>query len=81
MHFLGSFEDFLPELYLGISITIHLNYLSKKYAECPEKLFYSNHFSVCHPCLSTGYKEIFIKKREKKKLIFFLSIKGVEGLR
>ena len=34
----------------------------------------------CHPCLSSGSNEIYIKKRETKICVYFLSPKEVEGV-
>ena len=33
----------------------------------------------CHPCLRTGSKEIFIKKREKVDSFYYFTPKEVEG--
>ena len=39
----------------------------KKFSACPEKIFLiKTIFLYCHPCLSTGCKEIFVKNIEKK---------------
>ena len=47
-----------------LSISGRIKRIYKKYAKkCPEKPFFINTiFLSCHPCLSTGSEEIFIKK-------------------
>ena len=36
-----------------------------------KNLFLLNHYSVYHPCLSTGSREKLIKKERKKSHLFF----------
>ena len=35
-------------------------------------------FLYCHPCLSTGSKEILIKREKKKLIFFFFCLQGSE---
>ena len=76
-----SYRGHVP--YQGGGSSLPLIEKRKKYLVCPWffKIFIKIIFLYCDPYLSTGSKEIFVKKKERNKLDFFSFFGPLIGLR
>ena len=68
-----TFRGHVP--YQGMGEGVDLPPPRKKYSACSKKPFIKTIFLYYYPCLSTGPKEIFNKRKRDKKVDFFCPLK------